>query len=148
MAVHWPGAIHEGDGTRQFIVGEGTSDDQREALEALASGERGGVYFEIFASMCPHDRDPIVAPIEIDVDRDARRGSFRIGGLGESRIEPIRNPVTGEEHRVRIDLPEGFEYKLAEVANSAEWSVDSEDPLTFSHQNTYAHPNAFDWSNA
>jgi hypothetical protein len=31
--------------------------------------------------------------------------------------EPIRNPVTGAEHRVRIDLPHGFEYRLAEIGS-------------------------------
>jgi hypothetical protein len=148
MAVHWPGAIHEGDGTRQFVVGEGATDEQREALEALASGKHGGTYFEIFASVCPHDRDPIVAPIAIDVDREARQGSFRIEGVGQSRIEPIKNPVTGDEHRVRIDLPDGFEYKQAEIGNSVEWSVSSGDPLSFSHKTSYAQLNPFDWSNS
>lgn len=149
FAVHWPGAIHEGNGTRQFVVGEGASDEQREAIEAMATGEHGGTYFEIFASVCPNDRDPIVAPIELDVERDARRGSFRIAGLGESRIEPIVNPeISEEEHRVRIDLPDGFEYKQAEIGNSVEWSVESDGPLSFSHENTYAQLYEFDWSNA
>jgi hypothetical protein len=29
--------------------------------------------------------------------------------------EPIRNPVTGAEHRVRIDFPQSFEFRLAEI---------------------------------
>jgi len=29
--------------------------------------------------------------------------------------EPIKNPVTGQDHRVRIDMPNGFEYSLAEI---------------------------------
>jgi hypothetical protein len=39
----------------------------------------------------------------------------RAGELFEIEAEPIRNPVTGKPHRVRIDLPEGFEYDIAEV---------------------------------
>ena len=35
----------------------------------------------------------------------------------ESHGEQIRNPVTGAEHRVRIDLPGGFEYRLAEIGS-------------------------------
>jgi len=31
--------------------------------------------------------------------------------------EPIRNPVTGAEHRARIDLPHGFEFELAEIGS-------------------------------
>jgi hypothetical protein len=149
FAVHWPGAIHEGNGTRQFVVDEGASDEQREALEALARGEHGGVYFEIFASVCPNERDPAVAKIDLDVDRQSRRGSFRIAGLGESRIEPIINrEISDDEHRARIDLPDGFEYKLAEIGNSVEWSVSSEEPLSFEHQNSYAQMYEFEWSNA
>ena len=32
--------------------------------------------------------------------------------------EPIKNPVTGAEHRARIDLPNGFEYKIAEMGSA------------------------------
>ena len=48
---------------------------------------------------------------------------------------------------MRIDLPNGFEYKQAEIANSAEWSVTGEGALSFSHENTYAQLYEFDWSN-
>jgi hypothetical protein len=149
FAVHWPGAIHEGDGTRQFVVDEGASEEQREALNALATGKHGGTYFEIFASVCPNDREPTVAKIDLDVDRESRRGTLRIAGLGESRIEPIINPeISPDEHRARINLPDGFEYKVAEIGNSVEWSVTAEDPLSFNHENTYAQMYEFEWSNA
>jgi hypothetical protein len=149
MAVHWPGAIHEGSGTRQFVVDESANDEQRDALNALATGKQGGTYFEIFAAVCPNDREPIAAPIELEVDRESRRARLRIGGLGESRIEPIVNPeISPDEHRVRIELPNGFEYTQAEIANSVAWSVNSEAPLAFSHENTYAQLYEFEWSNA
>jgi hypothetical protein len=35
------------------------------------------------------------------------------------RGEPIRNPVTGAEHRARIDLPRGFEYEIAEMGSAS-----------------------------
>ena len=38
-------------------------------------------------------------------------------GVFDATGEPIRNPVTGAEHRVRIDLPNGFEYELAEIGS-------------------------------
>jgi hypothetical protein len=31
--------------------------------------------------------------------------------------EPIKNPVTGAETRARIDLPNGFEYEIAEIGS-------------------------------
>jgi hypothetical protein len=148
FAVYWPGAIHEGNGTRQFVVDDRASDEQRRALNELAAGKHGGTYFEIFASVVS-DRDPTVARIDFNVDRESRRGTFRINGLGEARIEPIINPeISPDEHRARINLPDGFEYQVAEIGNSVEWSVSSEAPLSFGYENTYAQMYEFDWSNA
>jgi hypothetical protein len=142
----WPGAIHEGDGTRQTIVDESATDDQLAAIEALDSGEQGGAYWEIFASVCPNRIDTVKAPIEFEVDRDARTATIRVGDIGESRTEPIKNPVSGEEHRAQISLPEGFEYTLAEVGNSVYTRVNT-DGVSFDLENTYAQLNEFDWSN-
>ena len=150
FAVHWPGAIHEGNGVAQPVVGKGASDEQRDAVLAIASGQQGGDFFEIIAAVLSEVRDPVVAPIELDVDRDARRGTFKLAGVGEGRIEPIINPEIPDsgEHRVRIDLPDGFEYKVAEIGNTVEWKVDSGDPLSFEHENTYAQMYEFEWTNA
>ena len=46
---------------------------------------------------------------------DGRRANLKVPGIIETRAEPIQNPVTGDEHRVCINLPHGFEYILAEV---------------------------------
>jgi hypothetical protein len=144
----WPGPIHEGNGTRQLIVDEWASAEQREAIEALESGERGGAFFEIFASVCPNRLPTLFAPIEFSVDRGARLATVRIPGVVENVIEPIRNPVTGEEHRALIVLPDGFEFAEAEVANSVVLRASSNGPFSFSYENTYAQLNRFDWSNA
>jgi hypothetical protein len=142
----WPGPIHEGGGTRQLIVDERASAEQRAAIEALESGEHGGAFFEIFASVCPNRLPTRVAPIELSIDREARVATVRIAGLVENVIEPIRNPVTGEEHRARIVLPHGFEFTEAEVANSALLRASADGPFSFVHENTYAQLNEFDWS--
>ncbi|PWT80713.1 MAG: hypothetical protein C5B58_11075, partial [Acidobacteria bacterium] len=62
-------------------------------------------------------------------------------------VEPIKNPATGEEHRARIALPNGFEYKEAEMGNTVNCRVTAGDKLTFELKNTYAQLNEFDWSN-
>jgi hypothetical protein len=143
----WPGAIHEGNGVRRTIVDEEASKEQREALIALDSGKHGGVYWEIFVAVCPNLIEPLFAPIGLQVDREKRRATIRIPGIADSDIEPIRNPVTGEEHRARIALPHGFEYKEAEMGNTVNCRVHAGDKLTFELKNTYAQLNAFDWSN-
>ena len=146
--LYWPGAIHEGDGTRQVVIDENATDEQQEVLKALMTGEHGGALFEIFASVCPHERETITAPIEFETDQERRIASVKVGDIGQTRVEPIKNPVDGSEHRARIDLPEGFEYNLAEMGNTVEATTSAEAPLGLHLENTYAQLNEFDWAPA
>jgi hypothetical protein len=69
------------------------------------------------------------------VDVDARTGHVKVEGLCESSGRPILNPVTGEEHRARIDLPNGFEYSLAEIGSS---TFHTNGPIELSNEDSYA----------
>ncbi len=142
----WPGPLHEGKGTQQLVVDETASPAQREALVAIDSGKQGGVMFEILAAICPTVLPTAVAPIELTLDRGRRTGRLRIPGIGESEVEPIRNPVTGQEHRARIVLPDGFEFTEAEMGNTVRLRVRTAG-LRFEHANSYAQLNEFDWTN-
>jgi len=143
----WPGPIHEGNGTQQVVIDEQATQEQRTALIALCSGTQGGAVFEIYAAVCPTVLAPVFAPITFQSDRERRQALLHIPGLGEIRTEPIKNPVTGEEHRARIVIPDGFEYTEAEMANAVSLRVQSDPPLVFEHANTYAQLYAFAWSN-
>jgi hypothetical protein len=147
FAYWWPGAIHEGNGIVQLAIDEKATQDQRNALLNIASGKQGGTLFEIFASTVSKVMDPIYAPIEFQTDRERRVAKMKVRGLGEFRAEPIKNPVTGEEHRARIQLPNGFEYQVAEVGNCVEHRATVGDK-TLHNQNSYAQFAAVDWSNA
>ena len=50
------------------------------------------------------------------MDMETRRGRIRVPGVFETNASPITNPVTGAEHRARINLPHGFEFRVAEMA--------------------------------
>jgi hypothetical protein len=143
----WPGAIHEGNGVRHMIINEQVTKEQRDALIAIESGQHGGVIWEISAAVAPNSIEPLFAPITFNVDREKRRATVRIPDIGETNIEPIKNPVTGEEHRVRIVLPDGFEFKEAEMGNTVYCRVDAGERLTFELNNSFAALSAFDWSN-
>jgi hypothetical protein len=77
--------------------------------------EPGATVFQVFSTTVEKLHDPIFAPIEFEVDVDQRKARLVVSGVTEGRGEPIVNPVTGQQHRARIDLPHGFEYSLAEV---------------------------------
>ena len=146
MAFSFPGAMHEGNGTVQLLVDTRASVEQRNAISEMNSGAHGGAIFEIFAAVAPNRPQAITAPLDIEADRERRTATLSLPGLVEHRAEPIRNPVTGEEHRAQIRLPNGFEYREAEMGNTA-WLKVTVGPIAFEHRDCYAQFNAFDWSN-
>jgi hypothetical protein len=62
---------------------------------------------------------PIYAKIDFEIDVDGRSARLEVPNMISAKGEPIRNPVTGAQHRVRIDFPESFEYKLGEIGSAA-----------------------------
>lgn len=138
VVLKWPGAIHQGRGICQPIVDSRASPEQREALLRIMSGQDTDPFatmFAVFATTFERVFDPIFAPIELEVDVDARRGRLRVEGVIDTHAQPIKNPVTGEEHRVRIDLPHGFEYEIAEIGAATGAARGN---LTFDLPNSYA----------
>ena len=134
----WPGPIHEGNGEAIAFVDKNADEKQREALLKIMTGqdtEPFATMFAVYASTLEKAYDPIFAPIEFDVDVDARRAKVRVKGVLEMDAEPIRNPVTGHEHRVRIDLPHGFEYEIAEIGSG---TARSQGDLKVELDKTYA----------
>ena len=114
----WPGPIHEGRGEVLPIVDERASAAQREALLRIMSGqdtEPGATFFQVFFSTLEKVYDPVFAKIELDIDIEARKVRYVVPGVIDARGEPIVNPVTKQEHRARINLPNGFEFTLAEA---------------------------------
>lgn len=146
-AYWWPGAVHEGNGIVQLAIDERATAEQREALLKITSGKEGCTFFEIFAAVVSKVLDPLFVPIQLSSDRDKRVAHLKVPGFGEFRVEPIRNPVTGEEHRAIIKLPNGFEYKEAEMGNCLENHANIGGKI-ISNRNSYAQFAAIDWSNA
>lgn len=145
QVFHWDGPVHEGNGWRRLILDERSTPAQRAAIKALTDGTQGHAVFEIFSAMAPNALEPVVSRIELEHDREKRQARIHIPGLGESEIEPIRNAVTGEEHRARIDLPDGFEYRVAEVADSVHWWTRAGEHLAMEHEHTYAQMARVEW---
>lgn len=138
MILAWPGAIHEGHGEAVPIVDARADDAQRDALLRIMSGqdtEPGATIFQVFSTTFEKVHDPVVAQIEFELDVDGRVASLRIPDWVEARGEPIRNPVTGEVHRARINLPDGFEYEVAEIGRG--WA-ETQGPLVVSLADSHA----------
>ena len=134
----WPEAIHEGKGEAAVVIDERATEAQRTALLRIVSGqdtEPGATIFNVFASTLEKVHDPIFAPIDFEVDVAARKARLVVPGVTEGRGEPILNPVTGAQHRVRIDMVGGFEYTLAEIGRG--WSKTSR-PIRLELSDSYS----------
>ncbi len=117
----WPGAIFEGRGEMQVIIDERTNPRQREALTKIVHGEEtdeGATHWWVYRSMTETVHETLVKPIKFDVDVDARTANVAIPGVLESVGRPIISPATGQEHRVRINIPNGIEFEDAEIGSA------------------------------
>jgi len=135
----WPGPIHEGHGEAALVIDKRADEAQRNALLRILSGqdtEPGATIFNVFASTLEKVHEPIFSDIDFEIDVDRRRARLNVPEIIESHGEPILNPVTGAEHRVRIDSPNGFEFRLAEVGRG--WSK-THTPMTIDLADSYGH---------
>jgi hypothetical protein len=132
----WPGALHEGHGAGQAILDSSLSPEQMNALGAILSGENGGTFYGILASIIDTMHDPVVADIDIDIDVDGRRAHCTIGDVLHTETAPIQS--MGEEvsdYSIQVKIPGGFEYDEAEIALAT--VLKGSGPISFEH--TGAH---------
>lgn len=118
VTYKWPGPLHEGNGTAQPFIDSRANQGQREALLQILSGQAGGIWFEVISSIISKFEEPQFAPIDFQFDLKKRRARMAVAGAFDTVTEPIKNPITGEEHHAQICLPEGMEYKLAEIGTA------------------------------
>lgn len=143
----WPGAIHAGKGEEQLIVDEGVGAEQQAAVEALFNGEHaefGATFFRVFSNVIDTYYPVLVKPVEFEADMDMPTGRFRVPGVIDATSEPIKNPITGLPHRVRVTLPQGFEYHEAEYASCQVGTGDS--TIALNYENTHAHFAQLSWT--
>lgn len=141
--VHWPKAIHEGNGKCVFVVDPATTDKQIDALAQIFTGKLGGMPWELLG---PTFEVVGLEKAKIVIEGQGLKSVFRADGIAEGRGDTFKNPVTGEEHLANIDLPDGFIWKKGECgvgsfhANAAGLS------LAFDKTNWISYE--FDWANA
>jgi hypothetical protein len=115
---YFPRALHHGQGVFQPIIDERADEAQRNALFYIPCGEDQpvGTMVQIFSVVIETIKDPLFARIDFEWDLQHRRARVAVNGVVEARSEPIRNPVTDEEHRMLTVLPNGWVFQEAENA--------------------------------
>jgi hypothetical protein len=116
----FPGPIYKGNGECQAVVDERADRKQRDALATILYGgetNKGATHWWVYRMMSSTVHPPLFKHIEFDVNIERRKARIVIPDVLESTARPIRSPATGDEHRVRINLPNGIEFDLAEIGS-------------------------------
>jgi hypothetical protein len=73
----------------------------------------------VFSTVVSTTLDPQFVPIEVDIDPDTCRAQVAVPGVIASTGAPMKNPFSGQDHRVRVALRSGFEYAEAEYGSGS-----------------------------
>jgi len=94
------------DGVRMragFVLDERADDAQREALQTIFAGEAGG-WPEMFVKTSLGEMLGLeVAPIEVEIDDDAKSWRVDISGLGQGRSEVLTGPTSAPGKPARVE---------------------------------------------
>ena len=77
-------------------------------------------------------------PIRFEIDIDARKAKASIPGVLEAEGRPIKSPATGQDHRVRINMPRGIEFDIAEIGSG---SATTKGTVAFTLKDSYGQFN-------
>jgi hypothetical protein len=140
--VKWPKAIHEGNGKCVFVADPATTDKQIEVLAQIFSGQLGGLPWELLG---PTMQVVGLEKKKITITGSGVKSTFHIDGIGEARGEALKNPVTGEDHQVIVDLPTGFIWTRGNCGQGSFKAKAGEVSLAYDKTNWILYD--FDWSN-
>jgi hypothetical protein len=140
--IAWPKAIHDGGGKAVFIVPPAVTDEQLGALSQIFTGQLGGMPWEILGTT--YEVAGLVRS-EVKINEAGRHSSVEIPGVGRATGDTLKNPVTGEDNNVVIELEKGFIWKRGDCGQGS-FEVEAEG-LKLQHQDTNWIHYDFDWSN-
>lgn len=140
--IDWPKAIHDGNGRAVFVVPPAVSDEQLGCLAQIFTGQLGGLPWSILGTT--YEVAGVVRA-EVEIDDNGMQSGFRVPGVGEGSGTTLKNPVTGEDHLVAIDLAEGFIWKRGDCGQGS-FSVEAEGiSMSFEDSNMILYD--FEWTN-
>lgn len=139
LFADWPGAIHEGNGKAIAFYDDRGDERQGEAMESLLRGGEGGpwgIFINTYELL-----DVKATPVEIELAGE--RSRLKVGDIAELVMEPIRNPVTGDETRGGVMLPTGLVFNEGWCAASTVFRV--QDGVAYDHSGKQAEYAPFEY---
>jgi hypothetical protein len=141
VAFDWPGDFWAGQGTARLYVDAAASDEQRPELEAIFSGQRGGLLHDVLSQVVSKVLPTEVTPFSFDWGESP---SLRVGSVGEARLQPLKDQ-SGKRTTLQGAAAMGaFQLASLDVASSkgSRWS----DPDLRTWEGDSGTLHEFDWS--
>jgi hypothetical protein len=102
----------------------------------------GAMPFGIFKQLTSTFLGVHHVPFEIELE--STRSRARIPGILDYQLEPMKNPVTGEEEPVTLLKPKGFTSKQQELCSTSALRLTTEG-LSFDHSGKYGEFSLFEY---
>jgi hypothetical protein len=144
-AARFPGAVHEGNGTLVYFVGERATPAQRAALETLFAGGGVGLPFDIFAAVTTTRLPTLYVPIAVKLAGIRSTVAVGDGTAYRLALSRIKNPVTGDEEEIYLEKPTGFTWQRGELGMTTAMRL-AVDGLAFDHTGQYAEYAEFSYA--
>ena len=103
-AYSWPKAIHEGNGTAQLFISKNTSNEQRNPIISIFSGQaKGEGPFTLFAGTIKFFLEPQFVDIQVDID--GKKSSFSVPGIIDVQSEALLTLLQGKNKIQKYNYP-------------------------------------------
>ena len=100
----------------------------------------------VINAMTSTRHETLYKSISFEADIENRTGKVMVDDVFELNVEPIIDPVSGEPHRVRFDIPRGFEFTIAEMDSG---TVKTQGTIDLPNNNgTHSHMCELHWNNS
>lgn len=142
IVVHFPQAVHLGNGTGVYLIDQKASREQRDVLNTVLLGKAGGV-FGIFSSLMTKMIGPEYVPAEVTIDGSNSFAHF--GDIFRVHLAPATNPVTGAESGFTLLMTSGLLTNKSELMTTSEQRL-SHPELSYGHPGQYGEIFRFDLS--
>lgn len=136
----WPQAIYQGGGKAGGYLDDGADDAQTKALTRVLRGEVGGpwaMFINTYELDGPHRA-------HFAFSHSDYTSTVTVEGVSELELQPIRNPVSGNEVHPEMVLPEGLIVKRAGLGASKTFRVKGD--IAYDHSGKYAAFGTFAYS--
>lgn len=115
LTAEWPGNFFLGNATGRLYIDSSASDEQRQELEAIFSGKRGGHLEPLFAAVISKWLPARAARIDLQWGETP---SFSVEGLGRAAFQRLKDPA-GKPARVEGAMAQaGFQIESMDLASS------------------------------